>query len=137
MLLESGGEGAKKEGTLKFRVPVDSDNGIVTSQVTKNFISSHWQLIASTSYSDLACFSTFYCSTIHCIHYSSLSAIFNLLHSSTNRELFEKHLCNQNSHYEKCERFLLRREAITCYRQIGIFTVSKDEWTQRRILVSP
>ena len=40
MLLESG-EGVKKEGTLKFKVPVDSNNGIVNSQVTKNSISSH------------------------------------------------------------------------------------------------
>ena len=27
-------------------------------------------------------------------HYASLSAMFNPLHSSTNQELFEKHLCN-------------------------------------------
>jgi len=35
------------------------------------------------------------------IHCPSLSAVFNLLHSSTNQELFEKHLCNKSSHYEK------------------------------------
>ena len=40
MLIEIG-EGVKKEGTLKLKVPVDSDNGIVNSQVTKNFISNH------------------------------------------------------------------------------------------------
>ena len=33
------------------------------------------------------------------IHYASLSAMFNLLHSNTNQELFEKHLRNQSSHY--------------------------------------
>ena len=37
------------------------------------------------------------------------------LHSSMNQELFEKHLCNQNSHYEKYGQFLLQREAIMCY----------------------
>jgi len=35
------------------------------------------------------------------IHCPSLSAVFDLLHSSTNQELFEKHLCNKSSHYEK------------------------------------
>ena len=48
-------------------------------------------------------------------------SIFNLLHSSTNQELFEKHLCYQNSHYDKYTRFPLRREAIMCYPQIDIF----------------
>jgi len=37
----------------------------------------------------------------------SLSSMFNLLHSSTNQELFQKHLCNQSSHYEKYAQFLL------------------------------
>ena len=27
--------------------------------------------------------------------------MFTLLHSSMNQELFEKHICNQSSHYEK------------------------------------
>jgi len=36
------------------------------------------------------------------IHFPShLSATFNLLHSCTDQELFEKHLCNQGSHCEK------------------------------------
>ena len=30
----------------------------------------------------------------------SLSAMFTLLHSNTNQELFEKYVCNQSSHYE-------------------------------------
>ena len=36
-----------------------------------------------------------------CIHNASFTAIFDLLHSSTNWELIKKHLCNQSSHYEK------------------------------------
>jgi len=35
------------------------------------------------------------------IHYCSLSAMFTPLHSSTNQKLFEKHVCNHNSYYEK------------------------------------
>jgi len=35
------------------------------------------------------------------IHYRSLSAMFTLLHSSTNQELFEKYVYNQSRHYEK------------------------------------
>jgi len=35
------------------------------------------------------------------IYYCSLSAMFYPLHSSTNQELFEKHICNHSSHYEK------------------------------------
>ena len=37
-MLSESGEGVKKEGSLKFKVPVDSDSGIVNSQVTMNFI---------------------------------------------------------------------------------------------------
>ena len=60
---------------------------------------------------------------------SSLSAMFNLLHSSTTQELFEKHLCNQNSHYEKYGQFPLRREALSPATAKSIpFAVSKDEW---------
>ena len=32
---------------------------------------------------------------------SYMYSMFNLLHSSANQELFEKHLCDQGSHYEK------------------------------------
>jgi len=35
------------------------------------------------------------------IHYRSLSDMYTPLHSSTNQELFEKHVCNHGSHYEK------------------------------------
>ena len=43
------------------------------------------------------------------------------LHSSTNQELFKKHLCNQSTHYEKYRRFPLQKEAITFYHQIDTF----------------
>ena len=55
------------------------------------------------------------------IHYASLLAVFNSLHNVMNQELFEKHLCNQSSHYKKYGRFPLWREAITCYCQIDTF----------------
>jgi len=32
-------------------------------------------------------------------HFPFLSAMFNLLHSSMNQEVFEKHLCIKSSHY--------------------------------------
>ena len=41
------------------------------------------------------------------IHYASLSAMFNPLHSITNQELFEKHLYKQSSHYKKYRQFPL------------------------------
>jgi len=44
------------------------------------------------------------------IHYTLLLAMFNPLRSSTNQELFEKHFCNESSHYEKCEWFPFWRE---------------------------
>ena len=62
--------------------------------------------------------------------------MFNLLHSSTNQELFEKHPCYQNSHYEKHRRFPLRREAITCYRHIDTLLSAKINGRQRKTLVS-
>ena len=52
------------------------------------------------------------------IHYASLLAKFNLLHSSTNQELFKRRRCYQNSHHDKYRQ---RREAIMCYRQIDTF----------------
>ena len=41
------------------------------------------------------------------INYTSLLAVFNLLRSITNQELFDKHLCNQSSRYEKYGLFSL------------------------------
>ena len=47
---------------------------------------------------------------------------FDLLHSSTNQEVFEKHLCIKSSHYEKYGRFSrYAKEAITCNHQINAF----------------
>ena len=45
-----------------------------------------------------------YCQKLS-IHCPSLSAMYNSLHSSTNHELFERHLCNQGSHNEKYRQF--------------------------------
>jgi len=43
------------------------------------------------------------------IHFPSLSAMFDLLHSSTNQEVFEKQLCNKSSHYENMDDFSLHK----------------------------
>jgi len=48
---------------------------------------------------------------------ASVLAMFNMLYSSMNQQLFEKTLCNQSSHYENYGRFLLQIEAITCVPQ--------------------
>ena len=45
--------------------------------------------------------------------------------------LFEKQLCNQNTHYEKYRQFLLHKGAIACYQQINTFAFSKDEWNTK------
>jgi len=69
------------------------------------------------------------------IHYPSLSAVFDSLHSSTNQELFEKHLCNKSSCYEKYGRFLvMQRKPSRATTKLTLFTVSK---AQRRTLVIP
>ena len=52
------------------------------------------------------------------IHYTSFSAMFYQLQSSTNQELFEKYLCYQSSRYGKYGQFLLREEAVTYNHQI-------------------
>ena len=53
----------------------------------------------------------------------------NPLNSSTNQELFKKHFCNQNIHYEKYGQFLLHEgnPSHTTIKSI-LFAVSKDEW---------
>ena len=64
-------------------------------------------------------------SSIHC---ASLSAVFNPLHSSMNQELFKKHLCYQNSHYDKYGRFPLREgKPSRAIAKSTLFAVSKDE----------
>ena len=62
------------------------------------------------------------------IHYASLSAMFNPLHSSTNQELFEKHLCYQNSHYENTDDFRYEGKPSCAIAKSTLFAVSKDEW---------
>ena len=47
------------------------------------------------------------------IHYAS-SAVFKLLHSNTNQELFEKHLWNLSSYYAQVSHHVL---PILCYQQ--------------------
>ena len=39
----------------------------------------------------------------------SLSAMFDLLHSNMNQEVFEKYLCIKSTHYEKYDNFSLRK----------------------------
>ena len=49
-----------------------------------------------------------------------------MLHSSTNQEVFEKHLCIKSSHYEKYRRFLITQRKPTCATtKLKVFT---DEW---------
>ena len=62
------------------------------------------------------------------IHYALLSAMFNRLHSSTNQVLFEKHLCNQNSHCENTDDFCYEGKPSRATTKSTLFTVSKDEW---------
>jgi len=71
------------------------------------------------------------------IHCPPLSAMFNSLHSSLNQELFEKHLCNQGSHYEKYGRFPLRKGSIHVQPPNQYFSLSaKMNGTQRRTMIS-
>jgi len=56
------------------------------------------------------------------------AVMFDLLHSSTNQEVFEKHLCIKSSHYEKYERFFVtQRKPSHATTKLMLFTVSKDE----------
>ena len=48
--------------------------------------------------------------------------MFDLLHSSMNQEVFEKHLCIKSSHYENMDGFLSKP---------SLFIVSKDEWNTK------
>jgi len=68
------------------------------------------------------------------IHYASLSTIFNSLHSSINRDLVEKHLCNPSSYYEKYGWFLLhmQRKPSRVTTKLTLFTVSKMTGMHRR-----
>ena len=58
--------------------------------------------------------------------------MFDLLHSSTNQEVFEKHFCIKSSHYEKYGRFLVtQRKPLRATTKSTLFTVSKDEWNTK------
>ena len=69
------------------------------------------------------------------IHYASLSAMFNLLHSSMNQELFWKHFYNQSSHCEKHRQFPSCKGSHVYMPPNQHFT--KMNGTQRRTLVTP
>jgi len=71
-------------------------------------------------------------------HYTSLPAVFNPLPTSTNREAFEKKLCNQSSQYEKYGKFsIMKRKPSHATTKSTLLSVSKDKWNTRRALVSP
>ena len=76
--------------------------------------------------------------TWHSTSYSSLSAMFNSLHSSVNQHLLEKLLCNQGSHYERYRRFLLSKGSHHVKPPNQCFSRSAQiNGTQERTLVSP
>ena len=54
--------------------------------------------------------------------------MFNSLHGITNQELFEKHLCNQSSHYENMNDFHYEGKPSHAAAKPTPFAVSKDEW---------
>ena len=54
--------------------------------------------------------------------------MFNPLHSISDQELFEKHLCNQNSHYENTDDFHYEGKPSRATTKSTLFAVSKDEW---------
>ena len=43
------------------------------------------------------------------IQYTSLLAMFILLHSSTSQQLLKKHLSNVNNHYENTDDFIYKK----------------------------
>ena len=49
------------------------------------------------------------------------------LHSSMNQELLEKHLCNQNSHYENMDDFHYKGKPSRATTKSTLYAVSKDE----------
>jgi len=57
---------------------------------------------------------------------ASSPAMFNLLCSSTNQQLFEKNFCNQSSRYENYGRFNGSHHVSTT--KSTLFVVNKDEW---------
>jgi len=66
------------------------------------------------------------------IHFPSLSAVFDSLHSSMNQELFEKHLCNKSNHDEKYGRFLVtQRKPSHATTELTLFTV-QQRWMEHK-----
>ena len=60
-----------------------------------------------------------------------IAALYSL-HSSMNQEVFEKHLCNKSSHYEKYGRFLItQRKPSHATTKLMLFTPSEDEWNTK------
>ena len=57
--------------------------------------------------------------------------MFNQLHSSMNQEPFEKHLCNQNSHYENTDDFHYEGKSSCATTKSTLYAVSKDEWNTK------
>jgi len=58
--------------------------------------------------------------------------MFNLLHSSTIQEVFEKQLCIKSSHHEKYGRFFVtQRKPSRATTKLTLFTVNKGEWNTK------
>jgi len=67
------------------------------------------------------------------IHYPSLSAMFDLLHSSTNQEGFENHLCSKSSHHEYGRFLVMQRKPSHVTTKLMLFTVSKNQrWMEHK-----
>jgi len=50
-----------------------------------------------------------------------------------NQEVFEKHLCNKSSHYEKYGQFPLHKGSQShATTKLMLFTASKDEWNTKK-----
>ena len=61
-----------------------------------------------------------------------LLAMSNPLQSSMNQELFEKHLCFQNSHYENIDDFRYEGKPSRAIAKSTLLAVSKDEWDTKK-----
>jgi len=81
---------------LKFLDPPLYPLEFLWSEVWKGFANNNIETTHFASYS--VCLNYIW---EWSIHYSSFSAMFIPLHSSTNQELFKKYVYNQSSHYEK------------------------------------
>jgi len=58
--------------------------------------------------------------------------MFDSLHCSTNQEVFEKHVYDKSSYYEKYGQFLIMQRKPSCATtKSTLFTVSKDKWNTK------